>query len=206
MLALVGLIAMLPVVGMVVTTAVIVLARVVDRSTTALLRRRQVRGGKGRSDGFVAVAASPVHLLTAALITVPCLVPPLLVGVTTGGLAALVAAAAQGFHWGPLSGVSVAVGAFFGLLTAWWGPGGKSLRRGSRAGLRSAIRPAWLSTLIAAALLAVAAVELLNAIHGGGTVWAPLNAPFDTSDLPSRPGLDNLRDLPLVRDLPFVSR
>jgi hypothetical protein len=189
-----------------VTAALIVLARVVDRSTTALLRRRQVRGGRGRSDGFVAVAASPVHLLTAVLVTVPCLIPPLLVGVTAAGLTALVAAAAQGFHWSPLSGVSVAVGAFFGLLTAWWGPGGTSLRRGGRAGLRSAIRPAWLSTLIAAALLAVAAVELLNAIRGGGTVWAPLSAPFDTADLPSHPGLGNLRDLPVVRDLPFVSR
>jgi serine/threonine protein kinase len=206
LMALVGLAAVLPVVAVLVFAGLMVIARLVDRSSTALLRRREVRGGRGRSDGLVAVAASPVHLVTAALATVPCLLLPLMVGFTVGGIATVAAAIFQGLSWGHLATTGVAAGALSGLLTGWWGPGGTSFRRGARAGLRSAFRPAWLSTLVAVALLAAAALCWLYVITGTGPDWAPLGNPLDSANLPERPTTDDLRDLPIIRDLPYLGR
>jgi hypothetical protein len=204
MLALGGLTALSPGVGLLVAVVLIVIARVIDRTSTALLRRRQVRGGPGRSDGLIAVAASPVHLVTAALVTVPCLIPPLLTGILVGGIATAGAAASQGLAWQPLSAVGFGVAAVAGLLVAWWGPGGSSLRRGARAGLRGAIRPAWLSTLVSVLLLVVATSAFISAASGGGSSWArtPIHAPT----LPSSPNVGNIRDLPLIRNLPLIGR
>jgi hypothetical protein len=187
-----------------VTVLLIILARLIDRSSTALLRRRQVRGGRGRSDGLVAVAASPVHLVTATLITLPCLIPPLVAGVAVGGLVSAGMAASRGLDWPALSAVGFAVAALAGLLVAWVGPGGTSLRRGARAGVRAAVRPAWLSMVIAAILLIAAVAAFAAAARGGGADWA--RAPIQTPDLPSGPGLGDVRDLPIIRDLPFVNR
>ena len=202
--ALAGLTALTPGCGLLVTVLLIILARLIDRSSTALLRRRQVRGGRGRSDGLVAVAASPVHLVTATLITLPCLIPPLVAGVAVGGLVSAGMAASRGLDWPALSAVGFAVAALAGLLVAWVGPGGTSLRRGARAGVRAAVRPAWLSMVIAAILLIAAVAAFAAAARGGGADWA--RAPIQTPDLPSGPGLGDVRDLPIIRDLPFVNR
>ncbi|MGC4937320.1 protein kinase domain-containing protein [Kribbella sp. DT2] len=203
LLALAALIAVLPVVGMLVAAALTVLARMVDKSSTALLRRRESRGYRGRSDGLVAVAASPVHLASAALVSLPSALLPLIVGFSAGGVTTLVVALARGFDWGPLAPVSVAVGAVFGLLTAWGGPGGGSLRRGARAGLRTVFRPAWLSTVVSLALLVVTAVLAFRA-YDTGTNWTPLADAFKLPDLPS-PTIGDLRQLPVIRDLPFIN-
>ncbi|GAB3817837.1 serine/threonine-protein kinase [Kribbella italica] len=203
LLALAALIAVLPVVGMLVAGALTVLARMVDRSSTALLRRREARGYRGRSDGLVAVAASPVHLASAALVSLPSALLPLIVGFSVGGITTLVIALAMGFDWAPLAPASVAVGAVFGLLSAWGGPGGGSLRRGARAGLRTVFRPAWLSTVVSLGLLVVTAVLALRA-YDTGTNWTPLADAFRLPDLPS-PTIGDLRQLPVIRDLPFVN-
>jgi serine/threonine protein kinase len=205
LLALAALTALLPVAGILVAAALVVLARMVDKSSTALLRRRTVRGGPGRSDSLVAVAASPVHLVSAALITLPCAIIPLIVGFIAGGMTTLILALAYGFSWAPLEAVSVGAGAFIGLLTAWIGPGGASLRRGAQASLRAAFRPSWLSALATLTLLGVTAFLAVTA-YATGPDWTPLGDAFRLPDLPNRPTLDTLRDLPILRDLPYLGR
>jgi serine/threonine protein kinase len=201
LVALTAFAALAPVTAMIVVSLLIVVARVVDRTSTALLRRRQTRGGPGRSDGVVATLASPVHLATAALITVPCLILPLLMATVTGGFVAVGLAAANGLDWHPLVAAAAGTGAFVGLLSAWWGPGGSSLRRGSHAIVRTALRPAWLRTIVVASLLSVALLCIYLVVTGVDTTWAPIGDPFDRSQLPDRP---KIPDLPGV-DLPFVN-
>ena len=202
MLALAGLMALTPGFGLLVATLLIIIARTVDRGSTALMRRRQVRGGRGKSDGLVAAAASPVHLIAASLITFFCLILPVIVGFIVGGIVSATAASARGLDWQPLSAVGFATGGLAGLLMAWIGPGGTSLRRGSKIAVRQAFRPAWLSILVAALLLAGATLSFTSAANGGGADWArtPINAP----DLPNNPGLSDIRNYPIIRDLPLI--
>lgn len=204
MLALAGLMALTPGFGLLVTTILIIVARTVDRGSTALMRRRQVRGGRGKSDGLVAVAASPVHLLAATLVTVFCLILPIIAGTIVGGVIYGGAASSRGLDWQPLSAVGFGAGGIAGLLMAWIGPGGTSLRRGSKIALRKAFRPAWLSLLVAVLLAAIAITSFSSAANGGGANWA--RTTVQTPDLPSRPGLSDFRDFPVIRDLPFVGR
>jgi hypothetical protein len=204
MLALAGLIALAPGLGVLVTALLIVVARTVDRGSTALMRRRQVRGGRGKADGLVAVAASPVHLITASLISLFCLILPIVVGIVVGSLVAGAAATSQGLGWQPLSAVGFAAAGVSGLFTAWWGPGGSSLRRGSKITLRKAFRPAWLSLLVAALLGVGAVASFTDAAQGGGATWA--RTPIQTPNLPSSPGLGSVRDYPIIRDLPLIGR
>ena len=204
MLALAGLTALTPGFGLLVTTILIIIARTVDRGSTAIMRRRQVRGGKGKSDGLVAVAASPVHLLAATLVTLFCLILPFIVGSVVGGIISAGAASSRGLDWQPLSAVGFGSGAVAGLLMAWVGPGGTSLRRGSKIALRNAFRPAWLSILVAAFLAVIAIASFSSASNGGGADWA--RSPIQAPDLPNRPGLSDLRDYPIIRDLPLIGR
>ena len=204
MLALAGLIALTPGVGLLVTALLIALARTVDRGSTALMRRRQVRGGRGRSDGLVAAAASPVHLVGATLITLFCLLLPIVVGIVVGGIVTAAAATSRGLGWQPLSAVGFAAAGISGLFIAWVGPGGSSLRRGSKITLRKAIRPAWLSLLVAALLLVGGVASFNSATHGGGAGWA--RTPIQAPSLPNAPGLGSVRDYPIIRNLPFIGR
>jgi predicted Ser/Thr protein kinase len=202
MLALAGLMALTPGFGLLVAAVLIVIARTVDRGSTALMRRRQVRGGRGKSDGLVAAAASPVHLMAASLVTLFCLILPVIVGFIVGGIVSATAASAQGLDWQPLSAVGFATGGLAGLLMAWIGPGGTSLRRGSKIAVRKAFRPAWLSILIAAVLLGSAALSFTSAANGGGATWARTR--ITAPDLPNRPGLTDIRNYPIIRDLPLI--
>jgi len=198
MLALSGLMALYPGLGLLVTALLITVARTVDRGSTALMRRRQVRGGRGKSDGVIALAASPVHLMAASLITLFCLILPVIMGFIVGGIVSAGAASSHGTDWEPLSAVGFASGGVAGLFVAWWGPGGSSLRRGAKITLRSAVRPAWLSLLVAVPLLVGAAASFTSAVNGGGSGWARKS--IDTSSL------TDVRDYPLIRDLPFIGR
>jgi hypothetical protein len=204
LVALAGLIALYPGLGSLVAIVLFVIARTVDRSSTALMRRRQIRGRAGRSDGVVAAASTPLQLVTATLITLPCLILPLLTGVVVGGIITGVAATARGLEWQPLSAVGFGSAALTALFFAWWGPGGGSLRRGAHIAARTAFRPRWLSATVAAVLLALGAAAFYSATQGEGSTWA--RTPIETPDLNNRPTLDNLRDAPFIRDLPFIGR
>jgi serine/threonine protein kinase len=204
MVALTGLVALYPGLGSLVAVVLFVIARTVDRSSTALMRRRQMRGRAGRSDGVVAAASTPLQLVTATLITLPCLILPLLTGVVVGGIVTGVVATARGLEWQPLSAIGFGSAAFTALFFAWWGPGGSSLRRGAHIAARTAFRPRWLSATVAAVLLALGALSFYNATQGDGSTWA--RTPIQTPDLNTRPTLDDLRDAPFIRDLPFIGR
>lgn len=201
MLALSGLMALYPGLGLLVTALLLAFARTVDRGSTALMRRRQVRGGRGKSDGVIAVAASPVHLLAASLITLFCLILPVIVGIVVGGIVTAGAASSHGTGWEPLSAIGFGAGGVAGLLATWWGPGGSSLRRGAKIGLRSIVRPAWLSLLVAVLLLVAAVAAFVSATNGGGSGWAR-----GSIHVPSTSGLTDVRGYPLIRDLPLIGR
>ena len=76
------------------------------------------------------------------LITLPCLILPLVMGVVVGGIVTAVAATAYGLDWQPLSAVGFGSAAIAALFTAWWGPGGSSLRRGAHIAARNTFPPA----------------------------------------------------------------
>ncbi len=104
-------------------------ARVVDRSSTALLLRRDQRGPRG-SDRLVTTAALPWRLVTSAVATGAGLILPCLIGVS---VAFITASAVAGAPARALPGQPgpLAIGMVALVLTAWWGPGGGSVRRGA---------------------------------------------------------------------------
>jgi serine/threonine protein kinase len=148
------------------------LARFSDRSVTALILRRY-RYGRRRADLPMAVALSPWHLVVAAGLTLGGLLVPVLVAVSatfcaTLGISTLTSATA-----GPAMAPAVAVGFAAGVLIAWWGPGGASLRRGSRSLVRGVARGETVTAVVIGVLLLAAAVlaVLAFARHGQLTWW-----------------------------------
>jgi hypothetical protein len=111
-------------------------ARFADRSITSRVRRRHDHGWR-RSDVPMAIVASPWHAAVAALATVLTLVMPAVVAVGSTFAIALAAAAVAGGGPQPDRAVPVVAGCFLGLVMGWWGPGGASLRRGSRSLVRA---------------------------------------------------------------------
>ena len=112
------------------------LARFADRSITAVEMRRHDRGRR-RSDVPVAVVASPWHAVVSVLAMALALVIPAIVAVGATFSMALASAAVTGGGPAPDRSLPVVVGGLLGLLMCWWGPGGASLRRGSRSLLRA---------------------------------------------------------------------
>lgn len=167
-----ALTAALPVVAVCLAVVGTVLARTVDATNGALLRRRYDRGAR-RADTALALASSPWHLLLQALLSIPLL--PAIFAVLTVLLARYGVGLEGPTAFGalPLAGAAVV-----GALTAWWGPGGASLRRGSRTVAR-AVTPGMNGGLVGALLLlslAGGAVVLLMA-WGWVPDWTPLTAP-----------------------------
>ncbi|MDQ2757809.1 MAG: hypothetical protein M3Y71_14835, partial [Actinomycetota bacterium] len=71
-------------------------------------------------------------------------------------------------------GPSLAAGFLVGALVAWWGPGGASLRRGSRSVVRTLV-PAGVGTDLVVGGLLAGAVVLggLAFLHPGLVSWWP---------------------------------
>jgi len=110
-------------------------------------------------------------------------------------------ATTQGLDWQPLSAVGFGSAALSGLFTAWWGPGGSSVRRGAHIAARNVLRPQWLSALVAVVLLAVGGLMFYKATQGEGSTWA--RTPIQTPTI-DRPSLGDLRNAPFIRDLPII--
>lgn len=148
-----------PVATALVALALMILARSVDRGRTALARRRDGRGVR-RTDGLVAIVAAPWHLFAGTLATVlTCLLPAAL-GVATVFLAGL-ALSPDGTP-SPGSSPAIAAGALIALLAVWWGPGGRSLRRGARA-----LTPTRSARVVVPLLLLTAAAAVAVAVNSG---------------------------------------
>ena len=148
-------------------------ARFSDRSVTGLIMRRY-RNGRRRADLPVAVALSPWHVVVAALLTVVGLLLPTLVAVSAAFSATLGISAATSSPLGGVSAPGAASGFAAGLLIAWWGPGGASVRRGSRSLVRG-LAPAGPAAAVLVGLLLTAAVvfTVLAVVHHGHLVWWP---------------------------------
>lgn len=169
-----------PVVGVVLLVSWCWVARTAERSVTSLVMRRHHRGGRRRSDVPLAVAASPWHVVMAALGTLGGLLLPVLVGVSAVFSTALATVAVTGGSPEPNSAVPLAVGGLLAALVAWWGPGGAALRRGTRSvvrGLAPGVRGAQVA--VVAGLLVVAALSVWSLQRTGSPMWWPWQTPSD---------------------------
>ena len=180
LLALVAVLAALsaraPLVAVLALVAWMALARTADRSVTSLVMRRHERGARG-SDVAVAVASSPWHLVVGALGALVTVVLPLLVGLCAMFATSLVVGGLTGQDV-PADGIlPLAAAAVFAALTAWWGPGGASLRRGSRSIVRGTSPGATARQVVAALLLVAAAALLASAVAAGEPSWWPRTSP-----------------------------
>ncbi|NHC44440.1 serine/threonine-protein kinase [Motilibacter aurantiacus] len=159
-----------------------VLFRSVDAAGCARRRRREAYGPR-RSDGVVAVASLPWHLLRGALGALAALP----VSVLAASLAVLAALALGGV---PLDGLAgglteperhrdseqvtdavLATGALLALTATVLGPGRRTVRRGFARTVQ-ALLPAARARVLAGALLALAcAVLLVAALSASPTLW-----------------------------------
>jgi serine/threonine protein kinase len=148
------------------------LARFSDRSVTALILRRY-RYGRRRADVPMAVALSPWHLVVAAGLTLAGLLVPLLVAASAAFCATLGISALTSATVGPVLAPAAAAGFAAGTLLAWWGPGGASLRRGSRSLVRGVARGRTATSVVVGVLVLAAAVLTAVAFvrHGQLTWW-----------------------------------
>jgi serine/threonine protein kinase len=147
-----------------------VVARVVDRSNTALLIRRDQKGPRG-SDGLVTLLALPWRLLTAGTATVVWLILPILIGMSVAFIAASITTGEviRPGTPGPLAAGMVAL-----LLTAWFGPGSGGLRRGAEKAVRFTV-PGSRARIVVWSLLALVLVSALVVANGdSGPDWGPL--------------------------------
>ena len=173
----VALAAALPVVALLVVLAWSLLARTADRSMTSIVLRRFHYGSR-RGDVPVTVALGPWHLLTGSLAAAVGLLLPLLVGIAGVFCVALALSATTASSPNPNHPVALGGGMALALLMAWWGPGGASLRRGSRSVMRGVVREG-LVTSVVSALFVVGGLGALVwlVLHGGSPSWAPMSGP-----------------------------
>jgi hypothetical protein len=154
-----------------------VLARTIDRSAVGLWRRRTERGPRS-SDAAVTVLVLPWRLLTASVASLLGAVLPALVALAAAFITA--SSVAGGRAVLPSGGPALAAGAVAGALVAWWGPGGGSLRRGSRQAVRALV-PTRGVAVVLALLLVVGGVSGA-VLRAGGRPPDP--APFRVAELP----------------------
>ncbi len=167
----------LPVVACLLFAGWSVLARTADRSMTSIVLRRFERG-RHRRDVPLTVALGPWHLVMGAATAAVGLILPLLVGVAGMFCVALGLAAVTGGAPAPGHPLALAGGSALGLLMAWWGPGGASLRRGSRSLVRGLVRPGLVTTVVGGVLgVGGLAALVWLVLHGGMPSWTPMSGP-----------------------------
>jgi hypothetical protein len=150
-----------------------VVARTADRSALAVWRRRYAYGPRS-SDVPLTVLAVPLRAALALLVSALLMILPLLVGAS---VAFLVGAAMNGGVTAPTTPtdpVALALAGAATALTAWWGPGGSSMRRGSTWLGRLSTRRRWLhlGVLVFFGFLVLAALLVVG--QGSPPDFAPL--------------------------------
>jgi hypothetical protein len=169
--AFVGAAAAWPVAALAVALVLMVLARTVERSTSALARRRYERGPR-RTDLVLATVASPWHLARSVLVGAFAALLPALMGLAAVFCTGLVVTRADGTP-APWSLPAIAVGALVALVASWWGPGGGSLRRGTRTVVRTVVPPSE-QVVVVLVLVLVAAGCAYYAVRQGHPSWWPV--------------------------------
>ncbi|MGQ7351712.1 protein kinase domain-containing protein [Quadrisphaera oryzae] len=164
--------AVAPLVAAVAVACAVVLARTVDRAVAATVRRRYERGPR-RTDGAVVALALPGQLVLAVLTSVPALLLPAAMAVSTAFLVGW-AIAPQSTPV-PGQALPLAAAVAVGTVTAWWGPGSRTVRRGSRTAVRGAL-PRRTGSLVAVAVLALVLLACVIVVvnSGGAPDWTPL--------------------------------
>ncbi|KGN34366.1 nuclease PIN [Knoellia sinensis KCTC 19936] len=162
-----------------------VLARTTDRSVTSLMLRRHDKGVR-RSDIPLAVVASPWHLVVGLVASLVGAIMPALMAISGVFVTALAMVGVQGSGSPEPNALGpMAVGGLLAGLMAWWGPGGASLRRGTRSIVRGVSPgPSASRVVVVLLLVAAAAVAFAGVVNGlpswwpTGTAWAEqLNLP-----------------------------
>ncbi len=180
LLAFVGLAAVLPLLAWAVFAVWSVTARTTDHAVTALVLRRHEMGRR-RSDVPMAVATSPWHLVRGVLGAGLALLLPLAFAIAASVITAGVLTQTGVLEADLDHPLPLAVGTALGALIAWWGPGGVSLRRGSRAAVRWGLPSQRVTQGVVGVLVAAGLGLLLWAVglHGVASWW-PLGpeAPF----------------------------
>ena len=144
-------------------------ARFADRSVTSLVMRRH-ESGRRRRDIPLAVVASPWHVISSAVATVIALLLPATIAIASTFSAALAVAAISGGDPQPARSLPLVAGGFLGLMMGWWGPGGASLRRGSRSLVRG-VAPGKTTTEVVVTILILLGAGL------GVLAWQRLGQP-----------------------------
>ncbi|HEY6797906.1 MAG TPA: serine/threonine-protein kinase [Kineosporiaceae bacterium] len=153
-----------------------IVARTVQRSTTGLERRRSELG-RSRADVAVTVVALPWRLLLATLNSLAAAILPFLVSVSAAFIVGTSPDVPRGPY--PTQPLALLVGMAAGIATAWWGPGGRSLRTGTRAIARSvtASRAGQVVVLVICTLVGLAVVMVLAQPGGMHPDWSPFAPP-----------------------------
>lgn len=145
-----------------------------DRSVTSLVVRRFDRGHR-RSDVPLALVLSPWHVLTSAASTVAGLVLPGVVAVSAAFCSTLAITSITSLDSTRATPASLAVGVLAGALVAWWGPGGASLRRGSRSIVRGVSPADVVSQVVVGVLVALTIGLAVTAfVRSGEVAWWPI--------------------------------
>jgi hypothetical protein len=173
LVAVLGVASIWPVVAIGLVALWSLLARFADRSITSLVVRRHDRGLR-RRDIPLTIVASPWHAVLAGLTTLIALAVPAIVAVGSTFSVGLASAAVTGGNPDPGRSVPVVVGGLFCLVVCWWGPGGVTLRRGSRSLLR-AIAPGKGATdfVVATLLLIGVGLGAWAWVRNGQLDWWP---------------------------------
>ncbi|WP_186525888.1 serine/threonine-protein kinase [Leekyejoonella antrihumi] len=158
--AAVGLCALWPLIGVALIVLWSFAARWADKAMTSMVLRR-FGAGPRRSDSFIAVISSPWHGILAAASTVLTALIPLFVGVCTTVTVALGFAMTEGGDAQLNRPVPIAAGVLVAVWMLWWGPGGASMRRGSRSMVRGGVRGEQLTRVICGLLGVIAVGALL---------------------------------------------
>ena len=174
--------AVAPVVTVVTAFLWSVLARSTDRSMTSLVMRRH-EYGRRRSDVPLAVVAGPWHGLAGLVSATLAFVLPVVMGASAAFCTALVMSGVSGDGSRPGTAIPFAVGMLLGTLMAWWGPGGASLRRGSRSLVRMVTPSDTAAQVVTVCVVFVVIVLAYWAYtHADTALWWPLTSapsPFD---------------------------
>ncbi|WP_432513295.1 serine/threonine-protein kinase [Kineococcus sp. SYSU DK001] len=172
LLALVGVFAVAPATGVVLALVGGTVARTVDRVAAGLFRRRWEAGPRS-TDALAVGAATPWHAFRAAVSTVVAGIVPLLVGVSVTFILGTFGRDVVGGYESP---VVMALSGLAGTLVAWHGPGGRSLQRGTRTAIRSALRGDRETGVAVGVLLLVAFAALVMVLSGEAVDWRPLTS------------------------------
>jgi hypothetical protein len=158
-----------------------VVARLIQRSRAGLERRRIFGGASSTTDVAVTVAALPWRLVRSVAMAMVTMILPMLVGISTAFIARSLlmepVIAESGLPGQPYF-VALFVGALAALVTAWWGPGGWSLRTGSRAIVRVVTTGrTGRIVVVVLSLLVVLAAMMVSSNEAYAPDWAPFPPP-----------------------------